>query len=552
MTCRISLSEDRLILQAAFILKEACKAIPGARWNPIVKAWTYPATPGAAKSIHQAFPNGLAVWTDEAAGLLLEAEKIAQAAAHKSAELLPLPEIHKTVPWLHQLRAYHFCKALPAAMLAMDMGTGKSKVTIDLILNRGFTKVLILCPKSVVAVWPMEFEKHADLPYSPTIAPDDKSVTVRTKHITQALDLAAVRNNQLAVVVVNYDAAWREPLRTILLKRQWDCVVCDESHRIKAPGGKASLFCSQLGDHVPYRMCLTGTPLPHSPMDAYAQYRFLDKGIYGTSFTLFRSRFAVMGGYQLKQVVSYQNQDDFHEKFYSIAYRVKSEDVLSLPDAVDVVRPVHIGKYARSLYTTLKKEFVVEVGAGRITAGNALTRLLRLQQLASGWAREDTNVETGEPGPLLQVDQAKQDVLADLLEDCHDDEPCVVFCRFHHDLDAVHTVAAALGRSSLELSGRRHNLKAWQSGEAPILAVQIQSGGVGIDLTRARYCVFFSLGFSLGEYLQARKRIHRPGQQRACTYFHLIATQTVDQEIYRALQKREDVVESILRQAKAA
>jgi SNF2 family DNA or RNA helicase len=230
---------------------------------------------------------------------------------------------------------------------------------------------------------------------------------------------------------------------------------------------------------------------------------------------------------------------------------VKSDDVQQLPEAVDVVRPVVLSAYARGLYNTLKKEFVVGLGDGTVTAGNALTRLLRLQQIGSGWARQDRNVETGEEGELVQVDQAKQDVLADLLEDLTDDEPIVVFCRFHHDLEAVHTVASALGRGSLELSGRRNELKEWQSGAAPILAVQTQSGGVGINLVRARYCVFYSLGFSLGEYLQARKRTHRPGQTHNVTYFHLVATKTVDEDVYKALEARQDVVEAVLSQVRA-
>ena len=212
-----------------------------------------------------------------------------------------------------------------------------------------------------------------------------------------------------------------------------------------------------------------------------------------------------------------------------------------------MVRPVILSAYAKKLYQVLKSEFVVGVADGTVTASNALTRLLRLQQIGSGWARQDRNIETGDEGQLLQIDTAKQDALADLMEDLNDEEPIVIFCRFHHDLDAVHTVAAALGRASLELSGRKNELPAWQSGAAPVLAVQIQSGGVGINLVRARYCVFYSLGFSLGEYLQARKRTHRPGQNRNVTYFHLVARDTVDEAVYKALEARQDVVESVLK-----
>ncbi len=111
---------------------------------------------------------------------------------------------------------------------------------------------------------------------------------------------------------------------------------------------------------------------------------------------------------------------------------------------------------------------------------------------------------------------------------------------------SIHKVAKKLKRKSLELSGRRKELAEWKAGEAPILAVQIQSGGVGIDLTRARYCVYYSLGFNLGEYEQSLKRVHRPGQTRTVHYYYLLMERTVDIATMRALQQRKRVVEAIL------
>lgn len=108
MTPRIFLTDNRLAIETPFLLKDACKAIPGARWDKGVKAWTYPATPGAARAIHQTFPDHQAVWTDDAAALLLEAERIAEAAAHKTAESLPEIPFMKTAAWQHQKRAFWF------------------------------------------------------------------------------------------------------------------------------------------------------------------------------------------------------------------------------------------------------------------------------------------------------------------------------------------------------------------------------------------------------------------------------------------------------------
>jgi SNF2 family DNA or RNA helicase len=421
---------------------------------------------------------------------------------------------------------------------------------IDVLINMNMKLVLIVCPKSVVDVWPAQFAQHSARPFT-VCALTNGSTAQRARAAKQAVELAAARHAAIAVII-NYEASWMGELGTWITTQDWDAVICDESHRIKQPGGKAALFFSRLGDKVPVRLCLTGTPLPHSPLDAYSQYRFLDKGIFGTSFTLFRNRYAITqqigANINAKKVIGFQNQQELHDKMYSIAFRVKAEDVQDLPEIVDVVRTVQLSREARRVYEELKREFVTDFKNGQITAGNALTRLLRLQQIASGWVKYDDNIELGTPGALVRVDHEKEKLLEDILEDLSADEPVIIFCRFRHDLQTVHEVSKRLKRGSLELSGSANQLAEWQAGAAPILATQIQSGGVGVDLTRARYCVFFSLGFSLGEYLQARKRAHRPGQTRAVTIIHVIASKTVDQDVYTALENREAVVEAILNQ----
>ena len=123
----------------------------------------------------------------------------------------------------------------------------------------------------------------------------------------------------------------------------------------------------------------------------------------------------------------------------------------------------------------------------------------------------------------------------------------VVFCRFTRDIQTVHEVAAKLKQTSLELSGRYNQLARWQDGEAPILAVQTQSGGVGIDLTRARVAIYYSLGLSLGDHLQSLARIHRPGQTRNVVYYYLLAEGTIDEKVSKALQSRKEVIEEILK-----
>jgi len=149
------------------------------------------------------------------------------------------------------------------------------------------------------------------------------------------------------------------------------------------------------------------------------------------------------------------------------------------------------------------------------------------------------------------VDNAKEEALEELLDDLRG-EPVVVFCRFQHDLDIVHEVCKRLGLSSGELSGRRDEWEAFQfEKKFDVLAVQIQTGGVGINLTRAAYAVYYSIGFSLGDYSQSLARIHRPGQTRPVTYYHLVARGTVDEHVYNALSSRQELIEAVLARLRA-
>jgi SNF2 family DNA or RNA helicase len=226
----------------------------------------------------------------------------------------------------------------------------------------------------------------------------------------------------------------------------------------------------------------------------------------------------------------------------TITFRVGKE-VLDLPPETHVTYHCTLAYGAMTSYKSLEKDFVAEVKDGTITAANAMVKLLRLQQITGGSVKADDD-------HYIRLDYSKQALLADTLEDIGRDEPVVVFCRFRPDLDAVHAAASGLGYTSMELSGRRDDLKKWQAGGAQVLAVQISAGGVGVDLTRSRYNVYYSLSFSLGEYDQSLSRVHRPGQTRPVTHIHLVARGTVDEKIIRALELRAEVVESILKQIK--
>lgn len=418
-------------------------------------------------------------------------------------------------PWRHQSEAAAWAAERHASMLALDMGTGKT-----------FTALLALGLDGTATV-PIMLHQGAN--------------AKRAEQLRQALLMAAGRT---LVVVVNYDSVWRGELGKLIEATPWAAIILDESHRIKSPSGRASCWLARLAakhEHA-QRLCLTGTPMPHSPLDLWAQFRFLDPQVFGTSYTGMRLRYAVCHHEFHSKVLHWKNQDELTGKLDLHSWRVTADEVLDLPPAIHETVPVELSAKVRRFYRTLEAEMTADIDAGTVTAANALTKLLRLSQATGGYASLD-----GTAG-LTAIDgtPSKRLALQDRLEDLPATEPVVVFCRFRSDLDDVQAAARELGREYAEVSGERKDLERWQACEATILGVQMQSGGVGIDLSRAAYAFYYSLGYSLGDYEQSLARLRRPGQTRCVRYYHLVCQGTVDEQVYAALRERRSVVEAVL------
>ena len=539
----IYVQDDRIYIETAFKHKDRCKAITGARWHPESKRWYFAATPDAA---HEAFLNFQSVGyhANEDFHALVDQYMQEQANRYNAMTMdeAALPDFDsKTTPYEHQKRAFWFVQNTEhGAMLAMDMGTGKSKVAVDICVNREAKLVWIAAPKSVIGVWSREFERHAARPFW-VVPLQHRTVKQKYHEAVRAIEIAQAHSHGL-VLVTNHEAIWRDPLNDLVKQKEPDVIIIDESHRGKQHDGRFSRYLATLA-HLPFKLLLTGTPMPHSPLDIFAQYRFLDPPIFGTSYWQFRRKYAVMGGFENHEVVAYQNTEDLNERFYRRAFAVKLEDCFDLPEYIDEERTFELSKEGRAIYDRMERDMVVEIQDGLITADNAMVSLLRLQQMTSGYARD----EEGKDHP---VDPGKAKLLHETLEDIK--EPVIVFCRFRHDLDVVNETTIALGRTYGELSGARRDALN-EHGELAegidVAGVQIQAGGVGVDFVSARYAIYFSLGFSLSDYLQSRRRLHRHGQKRSVVYLHLVAEDTVDQTVYAALERRDNLIKAVLARA---
>lgn len=451
--------------------------------------------------------------------------------------------------WQNQEEAYQFAMTHPAVMLDMDMGTGKTRVAIDVAMDRtDVQRVLVACPKAVLSVWPSELEKHAGERRYQVVVKSPKAGIVNTAKMVKDFITPRGVPGETRFVVINYDSVWRKELGEVVLRAGFDMVILDESHRAKAAGSKVSKFMGLLGKRVKYKMCLSGTPMANSPLDVYGQYRFLDPSIFGTNHNAFLQQYAVMGGPERRFVVGFKNLKDLNERFRSIAYSCSMSDVsqrIKLPNALPpVMRRVDLPGRDMQTMKVLAKEFIAECSTGEmVVLSNVLTRTLRMQQITSGFC--EVKDAPGANGWYKDLNTTKQDALVDHLQDISPKESVVVFCVFKHDLDAVHEVAAKVKRDSFELSGRRNDLEDWKHNSGGVLVVQIQAGAEGVDMTKAHHAVYFSLPHSLAVYDQSKARLYRPGQSNPVTFVHLIASGTIDEVMYDSLLRKKGLIEAV-------
>lgn len=447
-------------------------------------------------------------------------------------------------PWKHQLAALRFVHTRRGSLLWLPMGAGKSRVVVDYIQNTEKGPTLILCPLKVVKVWPAEFEKYAvDAP--PVTALDRGSVKERAEIVKSCKGFG------YGVIVVNYDAAKMEPLAKELLKVPWARVVMDECHRIKSAGGATSRFVAKLCKPCRKIIGLSGTPLTTGLkgkggkkiggwLDIYGQARAIVPGLYGYTHAAFKSRYGIWMQQPFPKLLDDVNQEEFQAKLSSFCFHVGEDELaVQLPETTEQRIPVELPASVLQAYRTLEDEFIAAWDDDTVSASNALVKQLRLQQMAGGFFQPDTEE------PPKPMHSEKFEAIAELLEDIPPEDKVVVFCRFRPEIAELTSVVEKAKRKPFYMIGGQDTSEQWKASSGGVILVQISAGAEGVDLTAARYCIYCSLCHSLKDYSQSRKRIHRPGQTRPVTYYHIVAEGTIDEEIYAALEAKEEVVESV-------
>jgi len=463
----------------------------------------------------------------------------------------------KTKPYAHQMTALEKSWNKETYAYFMEMGTGKTKVLIDnlaMLYDKGKVNgALIIAPKGVVGTW-----YNNELP---THLPDHiENVTVLwkaaiTKKQKETLDELFSEGEGLHILIMNVEAFSTTKgmdFANKFLSCHRTMMAIDESTTIKTPTAKRTKNILKLAKSAVYRRIMTGSPVTKNPLDLYTQCDFLSPWLLDfTSYYAFRNRYAEMKtlhmhGRQVQVVNGFKNLGELSDKLKDFSYRVLKDDCLDLPDKIFIKRQIQLTPDQRKLYEQMKKEAIAVLKGKQSTTVNTLTQLMRLQQITCGHF-------TADDGATQPIANNRITELMDVLEET--EGKAIIWAHYQYDITAIiQAVVKKYGEESIvdyygltPQDERQPNIKRFQDDPKCRFIVGTPStGGYGITLTAANTVIYYSNGYDLEKRLQSEDRAHRIGQKKSVTYVDIMADDTVDEKIVKALRKKINIASEVL------
>ena len=424
----------------------------------------------------------------------------------------------KYVPHDYQAYATDFILMHPEAAVLLDMGLGKSVITLtaiqELCLDAfEISRVLVIAPLRVARdTWPAELQKWdhlRDLSYSVAVG-------------TEKERLAALMRPAFLHIINRENVQWL--VEDSGLPFRYDMIVIDELSSFKSWQAKRFKSLLKVRPSVKRIVGLTGTPSSNGLMDLWAEFRLLDMGQrLGRFITRYREAYFVPDKRSMQQIFSYKPrpgaEDEIYRKIGDITISMRATDHLKMPECIMNRVLVGMSDDEQQVYDQMKEQLIVQVKGKEIDAVNAAALSGKLCQMANG------AVYTEEKD-TVQIHDRKLDALEDLIEE-----------RF----PAAREIRTSKGIAD------------WNDGRIPLAVIHPASAGHGLNLQAGgSTLVWFGLTWSLELYQQTNARLWRQGQTASTVVIHHIMTKgTIDVQIMQALERKDKTQSALIDAVKA-
>jgi len=467
----------------------------------------------------------------------------------------------KTKPYEHQLDALEDSWNKEVFAYFMEMGTGKSKVLLDnaaILYDKGeINALLLIAPKGVYKNWyDSEIPDHLpDHISHKTVLWKTSDKSVKQKKILNTL---FEPGTDLRILIMNVESFSSGDGPSFAYKflsaHPKSMVAIDEATTIKTPTTNRTKSILKLRDMCKYRRILTGSPVTKSPLDLYSQCEFLDPWLLGhQSYYTFKARHAVtkkilVNGRNIEIVVGYTNIPELSEKVEKFSKRILKQDCLDLPEKTYVKHYVELTTEQKKVYDQMKKEAIAFLDGKMQSSATVMTQLMRLHQITCGHF-------TADDGVIKDLPCSRLSELMNILENI--EGKTIIWSHYTHDVKRIiEEIKKVYGDDSVvdyygetDTDSRSKNIKKFQNDDKCRFFVgTTHTGGYGITLTAGSNMIYFSNGYDLEKRQQSEARIDRIGQTRKMTYIDIMAQDTIDERIVKALRNKVTIANAIMKE----
>lgn len=449
----------------------------------------------------------------------------------------------KFSPHDYQKYATQFIKKNPIAALLLDMGLGKTIITLTAIHDLMFDsfevqKVLIIAPLRVARdTWPAEIEKWEHLKHL-TYSVAVGTVEERISALKQKADIYIINRENIQWLVEESGIPF-----------DYQMIVIDELSSFKNHQTKRFKALMKVRPKAKRIVGLTGTPSSNGLMDLYAEFRLLDMGErLGRFIGQFRNTYFTPDKRNGMIVYSYKPlpyaEDAIYEKISDITISMRATDHLNMPELIMSEYCVEMSAEEKGKYMELKKELILELPDSEITAANAASLSNKLSQMANGAIYDDSK-------QTVRIHDRKLDALEDIIEAANGKTILVAYW-FKHDLERIKELLHKL-HIPFSTMDKSDSIRKWNTGKLPVALIHPASVGHGLNLQSGGSClVWFGPTWSLELYQQTNARLWRQGQKSTTVVIqHIITKGTVDEQIMKALQDKDETQSALMEAVKA-